>query len=104
MTTPAPRESPYDALVQSAREALRKGELHRAERSVREALATDPEHAPAYNLLAVIRERQGHRREAMNLLRAALAVEPTYLPAWENLTHLGTTSVSPTLLLGDEAA
>jgi Tfp pilus assembly protein PilF len=92
----------YDALINEAREAIRARDLARAERLAREALGHTPERAAAYNILAVVRELEGLRIDAMNLLRAAISVEPTYRPAEENLTRLGTRPHHSRAVLGDE--
>lgn len=96
-----PIDKPYDALLEAGFAAVRAHDFTRAEHLAREALSHDPERAAAYNLLAVVRELQGHHPEAMDLLRAGLALEPTYGPARVNLTRLISRSHDP-CLLGDE--
>ncbi len=102
--SPPPRDEAYDALFYEACKVMRAGESVRAEHLAREALAHDPERAAAYNLLAVVRLREGRQHEALNLLRAGLDVEPTYATArrnladWTTYPHPGSMKV----LLGDE--
>jgi Tfp pilus assembly protein PilF len=98
----APPDKAYDALIEEARDALRAHHFTQAEHLAREALAHDPERAAAYNILAAVRELQGHHPEAMDLLRAGIAVEPTYRPAQENLARLGSHPHQGSILLGDE--
>jgi Tfp pilus assembly protein PilF len=92
----------YEALLDEAREALRRGDLDDAERHAREALQHDPERAAAYNVLALVFERRGLHPRAMDLLRAGLAVEPTDSATQENLRRLGTYPPGVRPLLGDE--
>lgn len=101
MTT-TPADKAYEALIHEARTALRLREPARAEHLAREALSHDPQRAAAYNLLAAVRELQGHHGEAMDFLRAGIAVEPTYRPAQKNLARLSSPSYLGDFMLGDE--
>jgi cytochrome c-type biogenesis protein CcmH/NrfG len=48
-----------------------------AERSLRNAIALDPENSLALANLAILREKAGDRAEALALYERALRVEPT---------------------------
>ena len=93
----------YDAYIDEARAAIRDRDFSSAEQLARQALAREPERAAAYNILAAVRELNGHLQEARDLLCAGLAVEPTYRPARDNLTRLGAHPRDGAILLGDEA-
>lgn len=87
----------YNVLVHDARCAVQLGNLQRAEQLAREALGYEPEQAPAYNILAIVRMRHGRHGAAMNLLRAALAIDPSYEPALRNLVRFGASPSDGTL-------
>ncbi|MEZ4374395.1 MAG: hypothetical protein R3B07_26475 [Polyangiaceae bacterium] len=97
------QEATYDALLSYAREEIRAKQLDRGEAIARQALSVCPDKADAYNVLAVVRERQGQHGEAVNLLRAGLALAPMYAPARVNLDALTAFPPGNILLLGDEA-
>ncbi|MGE0788814.1 MAG: hypothetical protein AB7S26_24285 [Sandaracinaceae bacterium] len=95
-------DATYDVLLRYAREEIRAHQTERGEAIARQALSLEPHRAAAYNVLAVVRELQGHHPEAMDLLRAGIAVEPTYKPAQQNLERLGSFPQRGAFLLGDE--
>lgn len=83
--------SPVDLAhwLESARLSIVSGSLLVAEEQVRAALATEPKCAPAYNLLGVIRERNGLPIDAQIFYRIATTINPRYLPARSNLDRIG---------------
>jgi tetratricopeptide (TPR) repeat protein len=65
--------------------ALRRGDLRRAARLLRDALLQNDELAEAHNNLGVVLLGLGDPQQARHSFRAALAIDPGYLNARHNL-------------------
>ena len=78
------RRAVQDALEQGW-EAYRKGDLARAERAFRAAIAADPDSALAHNNLGVVLRAQGRLPEAIGAYREAVRLQPEYADALGNL-------------------
>ncbi len=63
----------------ASKEALRRGDLARAEALGRAVLAEAPGYPVVYQNLAVVLERRGRPDEAEDLLRTAIGLDPSYL-------------------------
>jgi DNA-binding response OmpR family regulator len=78
----------YPALVEFAKRHIADRAFDQAEEAVRRAMATDPTHPEAFNLLGALFEIRGDWLEAMRLYRAALDLDPTYKPASVNVERV----------------
>ena len=78
----------YGAVLQSVRDALRRGKFIAAEAALMKA-GTISDTDPCFmNLAAVLHEAHGRVASARNFYRKALAVDPGYEPAQRNLKRL----------------
>jgi tetratricopeptide (TPR) repeat protein len=68
-----------------AQDRLTQGDTRGAERSLRNALETDPQHAPSLNELARVLDARGSVEQALELYRAAVAADPNLPEARYNL-------------------
>jgi FixJ family two-component response regulator len=75
----------YRMLIQICKRHITDGHFDRAREVVRKAIALDPGHPEAYNLLGVLIEIDGDYPEAQKFYRAAIDIDPTYRPAHANL-------------------
>jgi protein O-GlcNAc transferase len=80
-----PLSSEDRELERSALESYRAGDLQASEASYRELIARRPEHARAYQNLAMILRRHRQSAEAESLLREAVRLQPGYAIAWNAL-------------------
>ena len=64
---------------------MKEHQFDQAEEVLRQALALDDRQPAAYNLLGVLHEVRGERREAQNCYREALNLDERYAPARFNL-------------------
>lgn len=75
----------YTTLVELSKRHIADGDLTAARDAAQKAIAADPGHGEAYNLIGAVYEMQGDLLEAQKFYRAAFNIEPTYRPAWLNL-------------------
>jgi DNA-binding response OmpR family regulator len=75
----------YPSLIELTKRCISNREFTAALETVRKAIAADPAHPEAYNLLGVLLEIKGDRLEAQKFYRAALDIDPTFKSAWANL-------------------
>ncbi|MCS6860707.1 MAG: tetratricopeptide repeat protein [Abditibacteriales bacterium] len=73
---------------QAARQSLQQGQWDAAIRTLREALASEPNHFEALCLLGIALGQQGQTAQGIETLRAALRVNPHSAPAHFNLAQL----------------
>ncbi len=76
------------ALVQAGFQAQNQGDTARAEAAYRQALAMQPDHAPALQLLGSLLRKQGDLVQAEALLRRSLAADARQPHVWNNLGNL----------------
>jgi tetratricopeptide (TPR) repeat protein len=77
-----------NAWVQAGFQAQQQGDAASAERAYRAALALQPEHPAALQLLGSLLRRQGDAVQAETLLRRSLAADGTQAHVWNNLGNL----------------
>jgi CheY-like chemotaxis protein len=84
------QESAFDyfALIELAKRQMTDRDFAGARQTVRNAIAAEPGHAEAYNLLGVLFEIKDDALEAQKFYRAALDIDPTYRPASANLDRV----------------
>jgi len=70
------KERPGDLYVQLAAEYLRQGQPEIARRKLDNALAVDPSHPQAHNLMALIYQRSGQSQLAERYFRTASDLQP----------------------------
>ncbi len=75
----------YDTRLQLAKRAVSKRQFDTAIKHAKQAIATDPSRAEAFNLLGGLQEIVGERSNAVKSYRVALNLDPTYKPAQRNL-------------------
>ncbi|MGD9825359.1 response regulator [Desulfobacter sp.] len=75
----------YPSLIELTKRCIGDREFSAARETARKAIAADPAHPEAYNLLGVLLEIKGDGLEAQKFYRAALDMDPTFKPAWANL-------------------
>lgn len=75
----------YPSLIELTKRCISDREFSAARETARKAIAADPAHPEAYNLLGVLLEIKGDGLEAQKFYRAALDMDPTFKPAWANL-------------------
>jgi Flp pilus assembly protein TadD len=90
-----------------ARQALRRGDIDEAERTIARAAVTGGDDPAFHNVAGVLYECRGDVRKARTSYGKAIALSPAYAPAQQNMRRLyeldtfGRTSKS--VHLGDEA-
>ncbi len=72
-----------DAVLDTARRALRRGHERSAERLTRQVLALEPGHAAAWRLLGQVAAAMGKPFDALGALTRALELEPDHA-AWQH--------------------
>lgn len=87
--------------LESARTSVMNGALQAAEEQLRAALAADPLCAATYNLLGVVREKNGLPADAQIFYRVATIINNRYQPARSNLDRIGQWPRSGTIDLGE---
>lgn len=75
----------YPSLIEFTKRCISDREFSAARETARKAIAADPAHPEAYNLLGVLLEIKGDGLEAQKFYRAALDMDPTFKSAWANL-------------------
>ena len=78
----------YPALVEFAKRHITDRAFDQAEAAARRAMAADPTHPEAFNLLGALFEIRGDWLEAMRFYRAALDLDPTFAPAAANVERV----------------
>ena len=77
-----------DRYCQTARQSLQQGQLDAAVRTLRDALASEPNHFEALCLLGIALGQQGQTSQGIDALHSALRVNPNSAPARFNLAQL----------------
>jgi len=75
----------YHSLIELAKRHISDRSFAAARETTRKAVAADPAHPEAYNLLGALLEIKGDWVEAQKFYRAALDIDPIFKPARENL-------------------
>src|SRR4030042_981443 len=75
----------YRAWIELSKRHITDRNFAAARESVRKAIAADPGHPQAYNLLGALLEIKGDSVAAQKFYRAALDIDPTFKPASANL-------------------
>lgn len=75
----------YPSLIELTKRHISDREFATARETARKAIAADPAHPEAYNLLGALLEIKGDWLEAQKFYRAALDIDPTFKAAWANL-------------------
>jgi len=75
----------YLSLIELTKRHISDREFATARETARKAIAADPAHPEAYNLLGALLEIKGDWLEAQKFYRAALDIDPTFKAAWANL-------------------
>jgi DNA-binding response OmpR family regulator len=78
----------YYTMIELAKRHITDRRFSAARDQVRSAIAADPGHPEAYNLLGALFEIKGDGLEAQKFYRAALDINPTYKPARANLERV----------------
>src|SRR5437867_2215028 len=73
------------SMFENAVQAARAGDLGAAEKLCATVLQSDPKHAGACDLLAVVKLLQGKAAEAIELAKRAVALRPGAAEFWNNL-------------------
>jgi DNA-binding NtrC family response regulator len=81
------RADDYQSCLELAKRAMVRQQYEAATVHLRAAMQHEPNRPEAFNLLGMVKEVQGERREAQNNYRAALDFDPTYQPASANLAR-----------------
>jgi DNA-binding NtrC family response regulator len=79
------RTNDYRELLSLAKRAASEQAFEAAKEHLKRAIAREPNRPEAFNLLGMILEVQGQKREALTNYRAALDFDGTYEPARQNL-------------------
>jgi FixJ family two-component response regulator len=75
----------YPSLIELTKRHISDREFAAARKTARKAIAADPGHPEAYNLLGALLEIKGDWLESQKFYRAALDIDPTFKAAWANL-------------------
>ena len=75
----------YFSLIELTKRHISDRGFSAARETARKAIAADPDHPEAYNLLGVLLELKDDWVEAQKFYRAALDIDPTFKPARANL-------------------
>jgi len=78
----------YDDYIHLAKHQLNVGNGEDAARLATKAVEIDSERPEAYNVLGMIHESQGEKKEAQNQYRTALVKDQSYQPASVNLDNI----------------
>jgi DNA-binding response OmpR family regulator len=92
----------YGSLIELTKRHITDREFSAARESARKAIATDPAHPEAYNLLGALLEIKGDWLEAQRFYRAALDIDPTFKSAKANLERTTSWSKFGRIDLGPE--
>lgn len=76
------------SLIELTKRFISDRDFASARDTVKKAIAADPAHPEAYNLLGALLEIKGDDLEARKFYRAALDIDPTYKPAHANLDRI----------------
>jgi DNA-binding response OmpR family regulator len=78
----------YGALIELAKRHITDGMFADARAVVKKAIAEDPSHPEAYNLLGALYEIKGDHLEAVKFYHTAVDIDPTYKTAMSNLERI----------------
>ncbi len=92
----------YPSLIELTKRHISNREFSRAHATIRKAIAADPAHAEAYNLLGVLLEIEGDWYHAQKFYRAALDIDPAFKPALANLERSTSREKSGKFQLGPD--
>jgi CheY-like chemotaxis protein len=94
--------SDYPELVELTKRYITDCDFTQARETVRKAIAVDPGHPEAYNLLGALFEIDGNRQEAQKFYRTALDIDPSFKPAMANLERSGSWNKPGKIMLEPE--
>jgi tetratricopeptide (TPR) repeat protein len=98
----------YGALIELAKRHITDGMFADARVAVKKAIAEDPGHPEAYNLLGALNEIKGDHLEAVKFYHMAVDIDPTYKTAMSNLERItswgkyGSIDLGPDVAAGEE--
>lgn len=75
----------YPSLIELTKRCISDREFTTARETARKAIAADPTHPEAYNLLGALFEIKGDILKAQKFYRVAVNIDPTFKSAWANL-------------------
>ncbi|MBG0790245.1 MAG: response regulator [Desulfovibrionaceae bacterium] len=78
----------YGALIELAKRHITDDMFEDARAAVKKAIAEDPGHPEAYNLLGALFEIDGDHLEAVKFYHAAMDIDPTFKTAGSNLERI----------------
>lgn len=93
-------DSSYPILIELAKLSISNREFDKAREEVQKAIAKDPSHPEAFNLLGALFEIERDLLQAQKFYRAALDIDPTYNAAWTNLDRVTSINKFGTIDLG----
>jgi DNA-binding response OmpR family regulator len=93
----------YGKLIELAKRHITDGMFAAAGETVKKAIAANPEHPEAYNLLGALYEIRSKHHEAVKFYRTALDIDPTYKTAWSNLDRVTSWGKIGSIDLGPDA-
>lgn len=96
--------SDYPELVELTKRYITDCNFIQARETARKAIAVDPGHPEAYNLLGALLEIDGNRQEAQKFYCMALDIDPSFTPAMENLERSGSWNKPGKIMLEPESS
>lgn len=93
----------YGALIELAKRHITDGMFADARATVKKAIAENPGHPEAYNLLGALNEIKGDHLEAVKFYHTAVDIDPTYKTAMSNLERITSWRKYGTIDLGPDA-
>jgi DNA-binding response OmpR family regulator len=94
----------YGALIELAKRHITDGMFAEAKATVKKAIAEDPGHPEAYNLLGALFEIDGDHMEAVKFYHAAADIDPTFKTARSNLERISSWGKYGPIDYGPDAA
>lgn len=92
----------YSSLIELAKRHIADGMFADARAAVKKALAEDPGHPEAYNLLGALCEIKGDHLNAVKFYHTAVDIDPTYKTAWSNLERVTSWGKFGSIALGPD--
>ena len=86
---PSPETSLVEKMVLSAAMAIEEKNYPLAHTILKSSMSEDMENAEAYNLLAILYEKEGDRLKAIKFFRIAYYMDQTFKAAAKNLDRIG---------------
>jgi DNA-binding NtrC family response regulator len=78
----------YNEYIELAKLQIKEREYHKAQTTIRKALALKADSAEAYNLLGAVYEILGDKSAAVQAYQMSISFNKEYIPALTNLKHL----------------